>query len=384
MTTVDRRSRELRASDGFGSLPGAFGGWGWRESGCLSSRVWRPPREPASARARWPRWLALAAALLLIPACVRAETSGSDDCEATHPMNDAWFTGPMLANTAATAPRGHFLVEPYLYDVTTQGVYGPGGTRHSAPHANSYGSLTYIIYALTDTTGVGVEPTFGYNNVAGAPASTAPGVGDLTVEAQHRLAQFRPCRWMPTVSFGVQETLPTGRYDRLGDRTAAALGAGAYTVDPSLYSQMYFWMPNRRILRMRLNISDAFSHGVAVHDASVYGTSDGFSGTARPGSSFYLDNSWEYSATRRWVLALDATYRSNGNTRVSGSYPLNGPGSRASMVANTGWSDAWGLAPAVEYSWKPWIGVLLGTRLIAAGHNTSDTITPAIAVNIVH
>lgn len=386
MSAAYSRARELRASDGFGALPAPPRASNSLGSGCQSAALWRNTRRSASLRSPWPRWMALAAALLLSAACLHAETQPADDCETGHPMNDAWFTGPMLANTAATAPRGHVLVEPYVYDVTTQGVYGPGGTRHSAPHANSYGSLTYIIYALTSTTAVGLEPTFGYNAVADAPSSTAPGMGDLTVLAQHRLAQFQPCRRMPAVSFAVQETLPTGRYDRLGDRTAAALGAGAFTVSPSLYSQMYFWMPNRRILRMRFNVSEAFSHAVAVHDASVYGTRDGFRGTAAPGSSLSIDNSWEYSVTRRWVLALDATYRSTGNTRVRGSYPQSAIGisSASGLVSNTGWSDAWGLAPAVEYSWKPWIGVLLGTRLIPAGHNTSDTVTPAIAVNIVH
>ena len=28
--------------------------------------------------------------------------------------DDAWWTGPMLANSAETLPKGHFLVESYL------------------------------------------------------------------------------------------------------------------------------------------------------------------------------------------------------------------------------------------------------------------------------
>jgi hypothetical protein len=50
---------------------------------------------------------------------------------------------------------------------------------------------------------------------------------------------------------------------------------------------------------------------------------------------------------------------------------------------NTGYSDAIGFAPAIEYSWNSKIGVLLGTRVIAIGRNASATITPAIAINIV-
>jgi hypothetical protein len=300
-------------------------------------------------------------------------------CEERHPMDDAWWTGPMLANTPATAPRGHYLAETYLYDVTAQGAYKASGARQSAPHANSYGSLTYLIYGLSDKTAFGLIPTAGYNTATGEPSSASPGLGDLTVLLQRRLTTFRACRPFPIVSVAVEQTLPSGQYDRLGTRPTNGFGAGAYSTNPELLSQMYFWLPNHRIVRTRLDLSDAFSHTVTVQDASVYGTSTGFRGTAHPGSSFYVDNSWEYSLTRSWVLATDITYRNNASTRVTGTYS-KGP----LVTLNSGWSDAWGFAPAVEYSWKPWVGVLAGVRLFPAGRNTSDTITPAIAVNIVH
>jgi len=51
---------------------------------------------------------------------------------------------------------------------------------------------------------------------------------------------------------------------------------------------------------------------------------------------------------------------------------------------NSGSSEVFGFAPALEYSWKPNLGVLLGTRLIPASHNTHATITPAVAINFVH
>ena len=317
-------------------------------------------------------------------ACASAGEAEPTPCGERHPMNDAWFTGPMLANTAATAPRGHSLVEPYLYDVTTQGSYGANGQRHSVPHANSYGSLTYVIYGLTDKVGFGVIPTAGYNTVSNGPSSTGPGVGDWTLQLQRRLTQFEPCGWLPTISVAVQQTMPTGEYDRLGNRPSNGLGAGAWTTNPEILSQMYFWMPHHRILRMRLNVADAFSARVSVQGASVYGTAAGFRGTAQPGSSLSIDAAWEYSVTRSWVLALDATYRNTGNTRITGSYAQSAAQAAANVSLNSGWSDAYGLAPAVEYSWKPYLGVLLGVRLIPAGHNTADTITPAIAINFVH
>lgn len=328
------------------------------------------------------------AALLAVCSFIAATAARADavqiqrpqSCDERHPMNDAWWTGPMLANTPATAPRGHSLIETYIYDATTQGTYTVSGARQRAPHANSYGTLTYLIYGLADKTGFGLLPTAGYNTVSGEPSSAGPGFGDLMMLLQRRLITFHACRWLPIISVAVEETLPTGRYDRLGNRPTDGYGAGAYMTNPEFLSQMYFWLPNRRIVRTRLDISDAFSHSVNVMDASVYGTSTGFRGTARPGSSFYVDNSWEYSVNRSWVVATDITYRSTGNTRVSGSY-VQGP---PSVTLNSGRSDEWGLAPAVEYSWKPYLGVLLGVRLFPAARNTYDTITPAIAINFVH
>lgn len=297
-------------------------------------------------------------------------------------LQDAWWTGPMLAPSAATLPRGHFLMEPYLYDVIVHGRYDQNGNWQSAPQANGFGSLTYMLYGLTNGFTVGLIPTGGYNQVSEGPSSSGVGTGDLTVQGQYRLTQFREGGRIPTISFALQETLPTGKYDQLGERVSDGMGSGAYTTTLALYSQTYFWLPNRRIVRMRLDVSQGFSNDVKVQDASVYGTSTGFRGQAKPGNSLFVDLSSEYSITRRWVLALDTAYRRNGDTRVSGNNILTP--TPTPVAFNTGPSDSLALAPAVEYSWKPNLGVLLGTRVIVAGHNTAATISPAIAINFVH
>ena len=279
----------------------------------------------------------------------------------------------MLAPSAATLPRGHFLIEPYLYDVI-------------AAHSHGFGSLTYVNYGLADRVTVGLIPTAGFNKVSNGPSSSRVGLGDLTLQAQYRLTKFHAGSWIPTTSVAVQETLPTGKYDRLGERLSDGLGSGAYTTTVALYSQTYFWLPNGRILRMRFNVSQGFSNPAHVEDASVYGTEAGFRGHAKPGGSFLVDASWEYSLTRRWVMALDAAYRHNGNTTVTGYDILGANGARnpAGIRMDSGSSEVFALAPAIEYSWKPNLGVLIGTRVIPAAHNTHATVTPAVAVNFVH
>jgi hypothetical protein len=288
-------------------------------------------------------------------------------------QDDAWWTGPMLANSAGTLPPGHFLIEPYIYDV-------------SSAHSNGYGSRAYVLYGLANRLTVGMIPIVGYNTVSGGKSSSGIGLGDFTLLAQYQLTQFHEGSWVPTTSFEIQETFPTGKYDRLGDRPTDGFGSGAYTTTLQLNSQMYFWLPNGRILRMRFDIAQAFSSHASVNGVSVYGTDAGFRGNAKPGSAFSADASWEYSVTRNWVLAFDLTYSHDRNTSITGVDRLdsNGLPYPSSVRLNSGSSVAFGFAPAIEYNWNSNVGVLFGTRVIVGGHNTTTMLTPAMALNIVY
>ncbi|MEY2167683.1 MULTISPECIES: transporter [unclassified Rhodanobacter] len=284
-------------------------------------------------------------------------------------LDDAWWTGPMLANSAETLPTGHMLIEPYVYDVTSKG-------------SDAFGSRAYVLYGLTDRLTVGLIPIIGYNRVSNGPNSSGIGLGDQIVQAQYRLTRFHEGSWLPTLAVQLQETLPTGRYDNLA-RASDGMGGGAWATTLGLNAQSYFWMPNGRLLRVRLNLTRTFSGDADVTGASVYGTAPGFRGTARPGDAFYIGTSFEYSLTRRWVLALDL-FRSHGAaTRVDGTTdPVDALPTPVHLRAGS--SDAWGYAPAVEYSFNSSLGVLLGARVIVGGHNATRSLTPAIAINYVH
>ena len=291
-------------------------------------------------------------------------------------LSEAWWTGPVAAAGAGTLPPGHFLFEPYFYDVRTA-------------HAHSYGSSAFLVYGLADRVALGFIPVVGYNKLnkgsSAGPSSSRVGLGDVSLLAQYRLTQFHEGSWIPTVSALVEETFPTGKYDRLGDRPSDGLGQGAYTTTLSIYSQTYFWMPNGRILRTRLDLSQAFSNAATVRDVSVYGTETGFRGHAKPGSSFFADASAEYSVTKRWVLALDVNYGQRAGTSVSGHEVLSSVNQQSSqgITMNSGWSDAIGFIPAVEYNWTPNLGVILGVRRILPGRNSSGSTTPVMAINFV-
>jgi len=319
-------------------------------------------------------------------ACALLASHGALAADET--LEEAWWTGPMLAPSAATLPRGHMLIEPYLFDVITTGEFNASGVRHSSPRAHDYGSLTYLLYGFTDRLSAGMITRFGYNQLEGAPSSAGAAVGDLTLQAGYGLTQFRDGHGTPAIELVLQETPPTGRYDRLAQPTDG-FGAGAYTTGLALYSQDYFRMPNGRLLRVRLDLTYAFSTTVELTGLSVYGTPAGFSGHASPGNSFTADAAVEYSVTRNWVLALDIVYQHNDNTHVSGSVapanPAAAPGAPAlpAFEGDSGTSASVAFAPAIEYNFSSRVGVLLGVRIIPVGRNTSATVTPAIALNMV-
>lgn len=279
----------------------------------------------------------------------------------------------MLAPSAATLPAGHVLIEPYLYDVISDARFDGSGKRQSTTAEHDIGSLTYLLYGLTDRVTLGMIPRFGYNEPAGAPHSSGIGLGDLTLQAGFGLTSFEDGHRTPAIALVLDETLPAGRYDRLG-RASDGFGAGAYATGLSIYSQDYLWMPNGRILRVRLDLTYSLSSSVSLHDVSVYGTPPGFSGRASPGDTFLVDAAAEYSLTRNWVLALDVVYQHADDTIVRG----------VALLAHSGSSRELQLAPAIEYNWTSRIGVLLGVRITAEGRNAAASVTPAVAVNMVH
>ncbi|MDP9065021.1 MAG: transporter [Pseudomonadota bacterium] len=290
---------------------------------------------------------------------------------------EAWWTGPVLASSAATLPAGHLLIEPYLFDVISDGHFDVGGSRTRAPSHRTLGSLTYVNYGVSDTFTVGVIPRTYYSDAAGEARSSGPRGGDVSVQGQYRLTNFSEEHRIPTVSILAMETLPTGKYDELGKRPGDGFGGGAYATTLAVYSQDYFWLPNGRILRARFDLSYSWSALVKLKGVSVYGTPAGFRGVADPGRTAAVDAAAEYSVTRRWVFALDLYFEHDGNTHVMGRQPGSG------YEDASGPSEYLAVAPAVEFNWNASMGIIAGARLVPAGRNAPATVMPVVAVNLV-
>jgi hypothetical protein len=301
---------------------------------------------------------------------------------AHQPLDDAWWTGPLLAASAGTLPPGHFLFEPYFTDSIPFTQIDSHGVAHDVPRENDFGSFAYLIYGLADDFSIGMIPRIGFEQLDGGKSSSSLELGDWSLQGQYQITSFHEGSLLPTISVNLTETLPTGKFDQL-DRASDGFGAGAYTSVLSLYSQTYFWMPNGRLLRARLNFSYALSNQVHLANMSVYGTEEGFTGHADPGASLYGDLGLEYSITRNWVAAIDFWLEQDGATHVTGFTPAEN-GALMPLAIKSGVGRELYVAPALEYNVSGALGVILGARVFAAGRNETALVTPVLAINYVH
>ena len=340
------------------------------------------------SRARTERLPSLALlAVLCASGCGASAVAGATSQTAVAPrqsLDDAWWTGPLLAPSAGTLPRGHWLLEPYVFDLMTYGHFDRDGRLRSAGAGHGLGNQSYIEYGLVAGFTLGLIPRLGFHESSAGQGSAGLAVGDVTLQGAYGLTQFHQGSWVPATSLVIGETFPTGKYDRLSGRTDGALGSGAYSTTISLYSQTYFWMPNGRILRTRLDLSYQVSDWASLQSESVYGTLNGFNGRAHPGPSFVGDLAFEYSLTQSWVLATDVDWEHDGNTRVEGGYPITiTSGLPSRLVQDSGSAELLYLAPAIEYNWNARMGVIAGARIAARGRNATATATPVAAINMV-
>lgn len=322
------------------------------------------------------------AAALLVASLVAAAIPAVAAAAARQSLDDVWWTGSLLAQSATTLPAGRFYTEPTLADNIPYARFDSEGKAHRIPHENEISSSMPLKYGITDRLAVGAVLRLGYDWTVHGPSGSAISVGDPSLQLQYRLTRYRPDSWAPAIALSVQESLPAGRYDRLARQTSA-FGTGAYATTVAGCFQSFFWIPNGRVVRARVDLFYTVSRRVSVEGRSVYGTPDDFRGYAKRGDSAAVDLAFEYSATRNWVLASDFWLERDASTRVSGISPRAAAASLKFLsVARLGRELI--VAPAIEYNWSSRLGVIVGVRTTVVGRNETGFAAPIAAFSYLH
>lgn len=285
-----------------------------------------------------------------------------------------WFTGSLEAPSPALPKAGLLAIEPYLIYQDSIGEYDNNGVRHSvSDDVNQVESVTMLKFGITDRLSIEALPAFSH---VWNDQTSLTNLGDLPLELEYRFNDENNRTGFPSMTAAVGISLPIGHYDHL-HAPLDGLGSGAYTLKEGLLFQSLFDTPGHHPVRLRFYAA-AFEPlaNVQVHDLSVYGTAQGFVGHATPGFAAELGVGGGYALDQSWVLAFDLVQnvahatRLYGVDRLGNSVNMNDPRSAKTAVA-----------PAIEYNFSDYLGIIAGVEFSVAGRNSASYIAPQIALS---
>jgi hypothetical protein len=278
-----------------------------------------------------------------------------------------WFTGTLLSSRGSTVDAGHWVIEPYVFFTQFGGLYNNNWRLQSAASSRTIVQQTYLIYGLTDRLDLEVAPQW-LGNYAGGESVT--GFGDFPISLGFQA--LRGHVWMPDVRLWVQETFPTGNFEKLPptSRGLGGTGGGSFATTLGLAFQKPITSSDGRVFRYRFNASYGFYSSVGVEGFNSYGGGIGTHGRVRPGSLTTVTAAGEYTITQRVVLALDVTYQIAQATRFAGDPGLTLSGGPAQV--GRGYSEIVTIAPAIEYFFNSQVGVIAGPWMSLRGRNASE------------
>ncbi|QCE34440.1 hypothetical protein FAI40_03300 [Acetobacteraceae bacterium] len=292
------------------------------------------------------------------------------------------WTGSLLS-PSPSFPKGMWALEPYTVATVPTGNYDSHGNliQHGGSQYDSLTSSWFFKGAPTDHLSVDITPAFSYSwtpQDGTANKNSHVGFDDLPFDLEYRFTDT----YSPSISVVFGASAPTGAYNNL-ERAADGVGAGVWKLRYGFNGQFVepFFKQAMRVrwwAVARTPLGDA-----SLKNTTSYGTGEGFRGSAHPGSTGEEGIAVELGITKRWLFALDLYEDWGSTTNIRGTYSYGHNGCTQAQCAfsqNTGWSTAWSAAPAIEYAPNGVLGLIAGVQVTAAGHNTSRTLAPQIAV----
>lgn len=290
-----------------------------------------------------------------------------------------WLTGPLLTPSANVTPQGHFTIEPYEYVTTNYGVFNKDWAPHHTP--KSYNVITQIFctYGLPWNFDLSFTPQFEWNHVNGASHWV---LNDFTFGFDYQLLTGKHGTWWwPSIKLNVSANAPIGRFEQFKPRRKGTDNGGIGNWKPSAYlafSKLYWW-GGHIFFAPRLSVQYAVPTPIHVKGINAYGGGLATHGTVYPGQSLNCLFGFEIALSQRWVIAGDIQYTHQNRTRFSGH---RGKTAGVRNLIGGPSNEQWSLAPAIEYNWSAYVGLIAGCWFTVAGRNSQEFASGVVAVSI--
>lgn len=273
-----------------------------------------------------------------------------------------WMVGNIFSASGFVVPAGHFKIQPTLLTRSSQSSYNNAWNSVDATQLLNISSSILFKFGITSFMDGFVRFESTYNQTSGASTF---GFDDLVAGLDVQLYRYPIDSWLPAVKLTVTQFFPTGSYQRLNPakKRTDAIGTGSFASEIGLAASHIYRLRGIHYLDLRFYTRYRFSFPVSVHGFNTYGGSYDTNGTVFPGQLFVLGSGLQLSLSQRWTLAFDTRYEQSLKRRFSG---IAGTGEQMTKPA----SDRLILAPQLEYSWSPDMGLVAGSWFTVRGRNT--------------
>lgn len=293
-------------------------------------------------------------------------------------MAGPWYTGPLLAPSGHTIPKGHTNLETYLFYNDNDGVYDKHWKLTHTPANISTIINPIFSHGLTDRMDIQFILPYTFNRFRG---SSSHKVSDTAVTLGYQVLEQKDSKWRPDLRFTIQETLPTGQYEHLSPfaNGTDASGIGSYQTALALNFQHLKPFNDTIYLRTRLSLAYMHANDVRLRGFNTFGGGLDTDATLDPGDLVSIDLAGELSLTQHWVAVLEGYAANRQATTFRGNPGTTAAGLPAPLGHGT--VDQITYAPAIEYNFNENIGLIGGVWKSATGKDTGDFTSYVLALN---
>lgn len=293
-------------------------------------------------------------------------------------MFNPWYAGPLLTPSAHILTPGLVNIQPYLFYTNNYAKFDEHGHSHKISNIHTINPTVPVLIGMLPW----VDLSFNVQGIWNQGKKQYTGFwGDTSVALGFGLLSEGPYR--PALLFGVKETFPTGRYQKLNPKKGGtdATGGGSYNTTLSFNISKVLWWVALHPMNFRVSLNYSLPALVTVRGFNAYGGGTGTHGRVHPGNTFQGDFGYEYSFTQKWVAALDIVYVYSQKTTFSGKRGFTAPGA-SGVPATVGgpFNDQLSLAPALEYNPNANLSFIVGTWFSVWGRNSFNFASAVFSV----
>lgn len=316
-----------------------------------------------------------------------------------HPEH--WFTGPIFTLPAYSQILGEAELKITSTQSTSHDIYNSNGALVGIPTRISTQMLTELDYGLTKNLDVAVEVPFIDNQYS---QQSHASMGDTTLSFGIQLIDHRHETRAPNLRLILQETFPTGRYDRLlsSNNGTDATGIGSFQTLAALSVEHLTHFNEKHALMAHATVFYQVRSAVPLNGLSIYGGSKTTLGGINPGNVFDFHLAGEFTLTQHWVAVLESLFYYQQQSSFHGEpgltidqerEPLARHGRRreffsrrlfpspqniGQLLIGSGNQNQLSLSPGIEYNVSEKLGIIAGAWFSLTGKNALTFASPAL------